>query len=109
VAETERGRLDDLGEAPATGERHRVVAHLGAARIEHILSGRLAAPERFVGEADEWVLVLAGGARLEVGGAVHDLSPGDWVLLPAGVSHVLHETRPGTSWLAVHASPPDVR
>ncbi len=105
MVEIGRGRLDDASAAPAGGERHEVVARLGPARIEQILSGELDSPRRFVGEGDEWVVVLDGAARLEIGEAVHALGPGDWVLIPAGVPHVLHETAPGTRWLAVHAPP----
>ena len=43
------------------------------------------------------------GARLEVGGVAHELGAGDWILIPAGEPHVLHDAAPGTSWLAVHA------
>jgi mannose-6-phosphate isomerase-like protein (cupin superfamily) len=105
VAEVRRGRLDDPSTAPAVGERHDVVVHLGRTRIEQILSGELREPEAFVGRADEWVVVLSGAARLEIGGVVHALERDDWVLIPAGVPHVLHETQPGTRWLAVHAQP----
>jgi cupin 2 domain-containing protein len=106
VTEVRRGRLDDPASAPAVGERQKVLAHLGRARIEQILSGRLEGPQRFVGDDDEWVVVLAGAARLEVGGVACALEAGDWVLIPAGSPHVLHETAPGTLWLAVHAPPP---
>jgi uncharacterized protein YjlB len=99
-----RGSLDDGSGAPAVGEHHDVVADLGAARIEQILSGVLEGPQRFVGAADEWFVVLGGSARLEIDDAVHALGAGDWMLIPAGVPHVLHETSPGTVWLAVHGA-----
>jgi mannose-6-phosphate isomerase-like protein (cupin superfamily) len=105
VTEVRRGRLDDPAAAPAVGERHEVLAHLGHTRIEQILSGELEDPQRFVGDDDEWVVVLAGTARLELGGVSRALEAGDWVLIPAGSPHVLHETAPGTLWLAVHAPP----
>lgn len=100
-----RGRLAGPSAAPAHGERHRLLARPGAARVEQILTGRLAGPRRFVGDADEWVVVLHGAARLEAGGRVHDLVAGDWMLIPAGEPHVLLEAEPGTAWLAVHAPP----
>jgi uncharacterized cupin superfamily protein len=80
-----------------------VLAEPGAARVEQILTGRLDGRQQFVGDDDEWVVVLEGSARLEVGGVAHDLRAGDWVLIPAGEAHVLHDAAPGTSWLAVHA------
>ena len=74
-------------------------------RIEQILSGALEGPQPFVGDTDEWAVVLRGSARLQVEGVDHRLGAGDWVLIPAGSPHVLHETTPGTLWLAVHAPP----
>jgi mannose-6-phosphate isomerase-like protein (cupin superfamily) len=41
---------------------------------------------------------------LEVGDERVELGGGDWILLPAHVPHRLVVTRPGTSWLALHAS-----
>ena len=97
-----RGRLAGPAGAPASGE---VVRRLVAVRnlvVEEILSGALPAPVEYVQEQDEWVALLAGRARLEVEGEAHELGPGDWLLLPAGVPHTLLETEPGTAWLAVH-------
>ena len=53
---------------------------------------------------DEWVVVLAGAASLEIDGRQHALGAGDWVLLPAGVPHRVLATTAGTSWLAVHVA-----
>lgn len=53
--------------------------------------------------SDEWVVLLDGGAQLEVDGERVVLRPGDWVLLPAGTPHRLVHTDAGTRWLAVHA------
>jgi cupin 2 domain-containing protein len=97
-----RGRLAGPAGAPAAGE---VVRRLAAVRnlvVEEILSGALPAPVEYVQEQDEWVALLAGQARLEVAGETHELGPGDWLLLPAGVPHTLLETEPGSAWLAVH-------
>jgi cupin 2 domain-containing protein len=100
--EVVRGRLAGPAAAPLSGE---VVRRLVAVRelvVEEILSGRLEAPVEYVQEQDEWVALLAGNARLEVDGETHELGPGDWLFLPAGVPHTLLETQPGTAWLAVH-------
>jgi cupin 2 domain-containing protein len=72
--------------------------------IQQILSGRLPAPVAYDQPEDEWVVVLSGAAVLEVGPQGRmDLTGGDWVLLPAHVPHRLVDTRPGTSWLTLHA------
>jgi cupin 2 domain-containing protein len=86
---------------------HRVAAVHGAV-VDQILSGRLDEPVPYDQDTDEWVVVLHGGAVLEVGGETLHLGPGDWVLLPAGTPHRLVETVPATSWLTVTstAAPP---
>jgi cupin 2 domain-containing protein len=79
------------------------VARLGGIVVEQILSGALPAPLAYDQDHDEWVVVLHGGAVLEVDGERIDLGPGDWVLLRAHEMHRLIETLPGTSWIALHA------
>jgi cupin 2 domain-containing protein len=100
-----RGRLLEASVAPAAGERVDVLARSGGAVVEQILSGPLADPLDYDQDHDEWVVVLAGAAELEVAGEPVALRPGDWVLLPGGVAHRLVRTDPGTSWLAVHLPP----
>jgi cupin 2 domain-containing protein len=51
------------------------------------------------------VVLLDGAAVLEVDGERLDLSPGEWVFLPAGVPHSVVHTEAATSWLAVHLGP----
>jgi cupin 2 domain-containing protein len=97
-----RGRLEDGSAAPANGERSTALVELPAATIEQILSGSLAEPASFEQAHDEWVVLLEGGAHMLVDGTDVELRPGDWLLLPAGCPHTVVETRPGTSWLAVH-------
>ncbi len=58
---------------------------------------------------DEWVLVVAGAATLEVSGEQLRLTAGDWVLLPAGTPHRVLTTEHGTHWIAVHAGAPPAR
>jgi len=97
-----RGRLEPGSAAPAEGERFTPLAELPGATVEQILSGVLPEPVSFEQAHDEWVVVLEGGARMLVDGDELELGPGEWLLLPAGCPHTVLETRPGTSWLAVH-------
>jgi cupin 2 domain-containing protein len=97
-----RGRLRDPAEAPAAGEHDELVLRRGQVEVRQILSGRLDEPAEFVQEEDEWVAVLAGSAKLELGGERVELSAGEWLYLPGGLPHTLVETEPGTSWLALH-------
>ncbi len=94
-------RLRPPGSAPDAGEDTFRLATLGGVKIEQILSGRLHGPVDYQEDVDEWVVLLQGGAILDVGGQLLQLGPGDWVLLPAGTAHRLVETQPGTSWLTV--------
>ncbi len=98
-----RGRLLPPAQAPSVGERNEEIARLSGAVVEHILSGSLPSPLDYDQDHDEWVVLLNGGAVLEVGGERLDLVAGDWLFLPAHVTHRLIETLPETSWLAVHS------
>ena len=100
-----RGSLRPSSDAPAVGERSGELARLGGVVIEQILSGALGAPMDYDQDHDEWVLLLSGGATLEVADETLDLVAGDWVLLAAHMRHRLVRTVPGTRWLAVHAAP----
>ena len=97
-----RGRLRDPGAAPASGEEMHELLSQRNLVVEQILSAASSEPAAYLQEEDEWVVVLAGGASMTVGGEPVELGPGDWVLLPAGVQHTVERTEQGTSWLAVH-------
>jgi cupin 2 domain-containing protein len=77
-------------------------------RIERIVSTGQASPPGFWYDQDgpEWVVLLAGGARLRIEGesAAQALGPGDYLELPAHVRHRVEWTDPDrpTVWLAVH-------
>jgi cupin 2 domain-containing protein len=99
------GRLADRSAAPERGERtDEVVRHRNLV-VEQILSGTLDGPADYVQQQDEWVVVVAGAAVLEVGGERRELAARDWLFLPAGTPHRLVSTEPGTEWLAVHLWP----
>ncbi len=98
------GRLAPGATAPSDGEETVALARGSGFSVEQILSGRLAAPQTYQQEHDEWVVVLEGGAVLEVDGVTHDLTAGDWWLLPADTPHRLVHTEPATSWLAVRST-----
>jgi cupin 2 domain-containing protein len=77
-------------------------------RIERIVSTGQATPEGewYDQETDEWVLVVAGAARLRIESEDkdRDLGEGDWIFLPAHCRHRVTWTQalPPTVWLAVH-------
>jgi cupin 2 domain-containing protein len=79
-----------------------------AFRVERIVSTGQMTPEGqwYDQDSDEWVMVVAGAARLGIEGESEDhaLCEGAWILLPAHCRHRVTWTRaePPTIWLAVH-------
>lgn len=77
-------------------------------RLERIVSTGQATPagEWLVQDWDEWVVLLAGEARLLIEGesTARELKPDDWITIPAGVRHRVQSTSkdPPTVWLALH-------
>jgi cupin 2 domain-containing protein len=77
-------------------------------RIERIVSTGQTTPEdEWYDQArDEFVLLVAGAAKLRVEGEAEDraLAQGDWLFIPAHCRHRVTWTRedPPTVWLAVH-------
>jgi cupin 2 domain-containing protein len=82
----------------------------GGGRVERIASLAQADPPGawYDQGADEFVLLLAGAARLGFAdGTERALAPGDWAVIPAGCRHRVAWTDPAveTLWLAVHLPP----
>lgn len=76
-------------------------------RIERIISqGHSSPPGYWYDQAqEEWVLLVRGSAKLELGdGTITELNVGDYLLIPAGMKHRVAWTLPNepTVWLAVH-------
>lgn len=127
-----RGRLGDLA-VPPRGEAFATIVTIGAPAatsppatataattaasapagdtpaatvvVEEIASSASPDPTAYRQDHDEWVVLLAGAATLDVAGAEVGLGPGDWVLLPAGTPHRVVATAAGSRWLAVHVHP----
>lgn len=103
-----RGNLFDWSAAAVDGERFDALLTRPGLRIERILSTGQSSPEGFWYDQaeDEFVLLLAGAARLclEGSGEAVQLAPGDWMHLPAGCRHRVEWTSadPPALWLAVH-------
>src|SRR5262245_49248558 len=96
-----RGNLFVAPEPPVSGERVETVAELSDVRVEHILSSSHPDPAPYDQAQDEWVVLLAGEATLEVAGERVELHAGDHVLLPAHTLHRVLHTSHGARWLAV--------
>jgi cupin 2 domain-containing protein len=79
--------------------------HTTNLRIERIVSHGHASPEGFWYDQDqsEWVLLLAGAARLQWEDREAELRPGDHVNIPARERHRVAWTTPDepTVWLGI--------
>jgi len=101
-----RNLLADLPDARGAECFETLLAGPGV-RIERIVSRGQVTPEAapFDQAHDEWVLLLAGAARLWLDGQGDvALAPGDCLSIPAGVRHRVTWTPEDreTVWLAVH-------
>ncbi|MDA4843931.1 cupin domain-containing protein [Hoeflea poritis] len=100
--------LSDLPEGTAQDEIFDTLAMGPGMRIERIVStGQVTAEgEWYDQDDDEWVVVIAGAARLKIEGEDDErrLGAGDWIHLPAHCRHRVTWTQesPPTVWLAVH-------
>ncbi len=93
-------------------ERTDVLLEADGVRVERIVSRGHASPPGFWYDQaeDEWVVLLAGAARLLLEGddGPIALQPGDHLGIPAHRRHRVEWTDPDrdTVWLAVFHSPP---
>ncbi len=93
---------------PVADEIFEVLVERPGVRIERIVSTGQTTPEGewYDQDGDEFVLLVAGGARLRIEGEAEDrtLGEGDWLFIPAHCRHRVTWTRedPPTVWLAVH-------
>jgi cupin 2 domain-containing protein len=103
---TTRNLLEDLPR-PAPEEDFETLLQRPGVKLERIVSHGHTTPEAewYDQEQDEWVMLLAGAARLLIEGqGERPLAPGDALLLPAHCRHRVTWTDPDrpTVWLALH-------
>ncbi len=93
--------------APESGETFTPLLSCRNVTIERILSSDRPDLRLYDQPQDEWVLLLQGRARLQVGSEEVSLKAGDHLLLPAHTPHRLLTTsaQPPCLWLAVHIHP----
>ena len=102
------GSLQEGASPSAGAETFMELARAGGARVERIASGAVTNGEWYEQAWPEFVLLVAGSAKLEFAdGTTRELKPGDWALLPAQCRHRIAWTDPAveTLWLAVHLPP----
>lgn len=101
----QKGNLFAGAEPPATGETFEALLEHRNLVVERIVSADGDKGETYVQAQDEWVLLVRGAARLSIDGTRIEMTAGDYVFIPAGVSHTVESTRKGALWLAVHLHP----
>ena len=100
-----------LPAGPTATELTETLCGRAGLRIERIVSTGQATPEgEWYDQADdEFVLLVAGAARLLIAGETEprELHPGDWLFLPAHCRHRVTWTASDkpTVWLAIHVTP----
>lgn len=105
------GKFHDGIPARLDEELVQVLAHGESTRVERIVSRGQSSPTGFWydQEEDEWVIVLAGAAKLCFEGCEErvKLTPGDYIHIPAHTRHRVDWTDPhvDTVWLAVFYQP----
>jgi cupin 2 domain-containing protein len=90
---------------PQEGERFDMLLSHRNLRVERIISSSRITAHAYVQPQDEWVMLVRGQARLQVGAKPIDLNEGDYVFLPAGTPHSVENASEGAMWLAVHLHP----
>jgi cupin 2 domain-containing protein len=97
--------LHDLPDATG-GEVFTELLRRPGCLVERIVSLGQVTPvdQPYRQDHDEWVLLLAGHAVVEVAGRETPLHPGDHLLIPAGAAYRVTHTDPHTPtvWLALH-------
>jgi cupin 2 domain-containing protein len=101
-----RGRIAAEIPRELAAEQSQLLGAGAGVRIERIVSRGHASPSDFWydQDEDEWVMLVAGAARLEIEGEGEiELGAGDWIDLPRHLRHRVSWTDPerDTIWLAV--------
>ena len=103
--------MNNILEPPSGASPEEVIEKLARGRrfrLERIVSTGQTTPKGqwYDQESEEWVLLLAGAAKLQFEGETQPLEmrPGDYVNIPAGRRHRVEWTDPDrqTIWLALH-------
>jgi len=92
-------------EPPVQGEKFETLLTHKNLVVERIVSSADTEPVEYVQAQDEWIVLVRGTAVLRRAGEVLALTAGDYLFIPAGISHRVESTSDGALWLAVHLHP----
>ena len=87
---------------PNIGEDFTTLLETENIKIARIVSSDKLEPKEYCQEEDEFVILIAGKATLELNGKKITLNKGDTLSIPAKTKHKVLSTQKGTLWIAVH-------
>ncbi len=94
-------------EIPKSGENFEPLYKKDSVLIERIVSSDKVQSSIYKQPYDEWLVLLAGEALLEVEERKVTLKKGDTLLIEAFKEHKVLKTKKGTIWLCVHVGVKD--
>ena len=87
---------------PKKGESFKTLLEQKNIKIIHIVSSNNFDSVEYIQDEDEWVVLLEGQVILLVDGEEKILERGEFLFIPAQISHKILEMKCGTIWLAIH-------
>lgn len=87
---------------PNKGETFSTLLDHKNIKIERIVSSDKIPDKVYEQKQDEWVVLLKGGAKLDLDGKIVEMKVGDYLFISAKQRHKVLKTEAGTVWLAVH-------
>lgn len=99
--------INNLYTSPEPNENRELFTTLfqnNSLKIESIRSWLKIPGEFYNQEEDEWVLLLAGEAKMELKGITVNLQAGDYCFIPRHTQHRVLSTSKDALWLGVFSS-----
>lgn len=87
---------------PDSGEDFTTLFEKENIKIVKIVSSDNLEIKEYCQDEDEFVILLEGGATLEIDGKKVTLNRGDTLFIPAKTKHRVLTTQKGTLWIAIH-------
>ncbi|HZF71707.1 cupin domain-containing protein [Sulfuricurvum sp.] len=99
--------IDNLYKMPNPTENNEIFStlfHNETLKIESIRSNLKTPGELYDQDQDEWVLLLEGEAKLEIGTQTREMISGDYLFLPKHTLHRVLSTSENALWLCIFSS-----
>ena len=89
-------------EIPKRGEVFDTLLSHKNIKIIKIVSSNDIEDIEYIQDEDEWVVLLKGGAKLQINDRVEELKEGDYIFIPSFTPHKVLSVELDTLWLAIH-------